>query len=107
MFLIETTNLTLQLEVVPVESLLLHEEIIPDQGDRLILEFKNWANLQSPIIIGENHIVLDGHHRVYAFRKLSFKHIPVCKIDYHHETAQLRYWYRLLANVEKLYLELL
>ncbi|MBW1941571.1 MAG: hypothetical protein JRJ51_01905 [Deltaproteobacteria bacterium] len=100
MFLIETKSLKLQLEVVRVDSLLQHEEIIPQLGNQLMLEFKNWANLQNPIIIGENHIVLDGHHRVYAFRKLGFKHIPVCKIDYHHETAQLRYWFRLLVNVE-------
>lgn len=102
MFCIKTKDLTLQLEVSPVGSLLQHEEILPRIGNQLILEFRNWANLQNPIIVGENNIVLDGHHRVYAFRELDFKHIPVCRIDYHHETALLRYWYRLLTRVESL-----
>ena len=90
----------LQLEVVPVESLLDHEEILPNVADKLILEFKNWANFQDPIIIGENFIILDGHHRAYAIKKLNFKHIPVCKIDYFHENIQLRYWFRLLGNMK-------
>lgn len=100
MFCIETKYLTLYLEVAPLHSLIQHEEILPKLGNQLILEFKNWANLQNPIIVGNNNIVLDGHHRVYAFKELDFKHIPVCRIDYHHETAQLRYWFRLLTRVE-------
>ena len=102
MFCIETKSLTLNLEVVPVTSLLQHEKILPHIADRLLLEFKNWANLQNPIIIGENFIVLDGHHRAYAFKKLNFKYIPVCKIDYYHKATQLLYWFRLLKKVESM-----
>ena len=100
MLFIETKDLKLQLEVVPVESLIQHEGILPHVADKLILEFKNLANFQDPIIIGENFIILDGHHRTYAIKKLKFKHIPVCKIDYYHETIQLRWWFRLLENVK-------
>lgn len=100
MLFIETKDLKLQLEVVPVESLIQHEEILPYVADKLILEFKNLANFQDPIIIGENFIILDGHHRTYAIKKLQFKYIPVCKIDYYHETIQLRYWFRLLEDVK-------
>jgi len=100
MFFIETKDLKLQLEVVPVESLIQHEGILPHVADKLILEFKNWANFQDPIIIGENFIILDGHHRAHAIKKLKFKHIPVCKIDYFHQTIQLRRWFRLLENVK-------
>jgi hypothetical protein len=100
MFLIETKNLRLQLEIVPVESLLLHEEVIPHHADKLILEFRNWANLQNPIIVDENHMVLDGHHRAFVFKKLKFNYISVCKIDYFNETVPLRYWFRLLGEIE-------
>ena len=102
MFSIETKSSVLKLEVVPVDSLLLHEKILPHLSERLILEFRNWANLQNPIIVGNNHIVLDGHHRAYAFRKLNFKYIPVCKIDYYHHDTQLRYWFRLLERAESM-----
>ena len=99
MFNIKTESLELNLQVVPVGSLLLHEEILPDLAHKLLIEFKNWANLQNPIIVDENHIVLDGNHRAFVFRKLKFRYIPVCRIDYFHEKAELRYWFRLLTGV--------
>lgn len=99
MFNIKTESLELDLQVVPVGSLLLHEKILPDLAHKLLIEFKNWANLQNPIIVDENHIVLDGNHRAFVFRKLKFRYIPVCKIDYFHEKAELRYWFRLLTRV--------
>ena len=102
MFVIETENLKLRLEIVPVASLFQHEEIIPHVVDRLTMEFKNWANLQNPIIVDESHIILDGNHRAFVFKKLEFKFMPVCKIDYFDESTKLRYWFRLLGNLKNL-----
>lgn len=102
MFCIETGSLKLELEVVRVDSLLQHEEILPHVADKLIFEFKNWTNLQNPIIVDKNYIVLDGNHRVFVFKKLKFKYIPVCKVDYFSEVTQLRYWFRLLGSIESL-----
>ena len=100
MYCIETHTLTLKMEVVHVASLFRHEAIIPHIANKLILEFKNLASLQNPIIVDENHVVLDGNHRAHAFNTLNFKFIPVCKIDYFNECTRLRYWFRLLGNVE-------
>jgi len=100
MYCIETHTLTLKMEVVHVASLFRHEEIIPRIANKLILEFKNLASLQNPIIVDENHVVLDGNHRAHAFNILNFKFIPVCKIDYFNDCTRLRYWFRLLGNVE-------
>ena len=102
MFCIETGNLTLELEVVRVDSLFQHEEILPHVADKLIFEFKNWTNLQNPVIVDKNYIVLDGNHRVFVFKKLKFKYISVCKVDYFNELTQLRYWFRLLGRIESL-----
>jgi len=90
----------IRLEVAPVESLLLHEETLPHLVRTLTLEFKNWANLQNPVIVDENYIVLDGNHRVYVFKQLKFKYISVCKINYFKETIKLRYWFRLLERAK-------
>lgn len=102
MFNIKTESLELRLEVAPVGSLLLHEEILPDLARELFFEFKNWTNLQNPIIVDDNHIVLDGNHRAFVFKQLKFKYIPVCRIDYFHEKAELKYWFRLLTNIHTL-----
>ncbi|MEN8247245.1 MAG: hypothetical protein ABFS43_20340 [Thermodesulfobacteriota bacterium] len=89
------------LEIVPVSSLYSHEEVLEPSANKLILEFKNLASLQNPIIVDENHVVLDGNHRAYAFKVLKFKYIPVCKIDYFNQRTKLRYWFRLLSNLEQ------
>ena len=102
MFCIETGRLKLELEVVKVDSLFQHEEILPHVANKLIFEFKNWANLQNPVIVDKSHIVLDGNHRVFVFKKLKFKYISVCKVDYFNEATQLRYWFRLLGRIENL-----
>jgi hypothetical protein len=102
MFSIDTDNLRLELEVMPVESLFIHERILPGIARQLILEFKNLANLENPVIIDRNGIVLDGNHRTYVFKELDFKYIPVCRIDYFHGDMQLRYWFRLLGNIENM-----
>ena len=102
MFRIQTKDLELKIEVVALESLCLHEKTIPSLENKLVLEFKNWTHLHHPVIVDENHIVLDGNHRTAAFMALGFKYIAVCKIDYFHETANLRYWFRLLGNVKNI-----
>jgi len=100
MFRIQTKDLELKVEVVALESLCLHEKTIPSLENKLVLEFKNWTHLRHPVIVDENHIVLDGNHRTAAFKALGFKYIAVCKIDYFHETANLRYWFRRLSNIK-------
>ena len=98
MYCIQTDSLELQLEMVPVKSLVPHEEVIPHAASDLILEFSNWTNLQNPIIVDKNYMVLDGHHRFFVFTALNFKYIPVCRIDYLNDATQLRYWFRVLEN---------
>jgi hypothetical protein len=100
MYSLKLEGSEIRLEVVPVDSLLLHEETLPHLVHTLTLEFKNWANLQNPIIVDEKHIVLDGNHRAYVFKKLKFRYISVCKIDYFAEAIKLRYWFRLFEKVK-------
>jgi hypothetical protein len=99
MYRIKTNKLSLELEVVPVKTLLQHEQIIPHKVSRLTYEFKNFAHLQNPVIVDENHVVLDGNHRTHVFRALNFRYIPVCKIDYLNDNTKLRRWFRLLGNI--------
>jgi hypothetical protein len=96
MYRIKTETLELKLEIVPVSSLVPHEEIIPEAANELILEFSNWTNLQNPVIVDDNNMVLDGHHRFFVFKALHFRFIPVCRINYLKKSVQLRYWFRIL-----------
>ena len=89
----------MELEVVPVKTLLQHERILPQKAVKLTYEFKNLAHLQNPIIVDENHVVLDGNHRTYVFNALNLRYIPVCKIDYLNDNTKLRRWFRLLGHI--------
>jgi L-serine kinase (ADP) len=102
MFTIQSENLQLELEILPVASLFAHERFLAPIADRLSLEFRSAPYLENPVIVDANLIVLDGNHRVHVFRRLQFKHIAVCRIDYTHKEARLRYWFRLLANVKSI-----
>jgi len=102
MYQLKSKKLCFALEIVPVASLLEHEQILLDKANRLIFEFQNLASLQNPIIVDENHVVLDGNHRTYVFKQLRFRYIPVCKIDYLDDTTKLRCWFRLLGNISSL-----
>jgi len=102
MFCIQKEDVKLELEVVEVNSLFIHEKILPHMVEKLTWEFSNLADLEGPIIIEQNGIILDGNHRAYVFRELKFKYIPVCRIDYFHKNTKLRYWFRLLSNVKEM-----
>lgn len=102
MYTIQSESLRLELEILPVASLFAHERLLAPVADRLSLEFRSAPVLENPVIVDQNHIVLDGNHRVHVFKRLQFKHIAVCRIDYMHKEARLRYWFRLLANVKSI-----
>lgn len=99
MYCIKTNKLTLRLEILPVNTLLRHEQILPHKASMLTYEFKNLAHLQNPVIVDENHVVLDGNHRIHVFNALNFKYIPVCKINYLNDNTKLRRWFRLLGHI--------
>jgi L-serine kinase (ADP) len=99
MFSIKTGELSMHLEVVPVRSLRPHETTLPHIAEALALQFKDWARLQNPIIVESNNIVLDGNHRATVFRRLGFRYIPVCRIDYYSDQVGLRYWFRIVTGV--------
>ena len=98
-FVIESESLRLELEIARLDSLLLHERTLPDAAESLLVEFRNLVTIENPIIVDRQNIVLDGNHRTFVLMKLGFTYIPVCRIDYLHECAKLKYWFRLFENV--------
>ncbi len=101
MFPINSDGVDLEIEIAPVRSLIQHEETISGISRRLAMEFANLTTLHHPVIVEKNNIVLDGNHRVTVFNHLGFRFIPVCRIDYYHPMVKLRYWFRVLKNLEE------
>lgn len=92
----------LDLDIVKVDSLKKHEHTLPAKIDQIKYLFKTWSSLKDPIIIDENHIILDGNHRALIFKELNYEYIAACRINYLAKEIQLRSWYRKVDNVHDL-----
>lgn len=92
---IETPQLTMEIKLVSIESLFIHEETIPAALTQLKQELIAEKVLHHPMIVDrKTRVVLDGMHRVAALRGLGYKLAPVCLVDYQNPEIQLTAWFR-------------
>jgi ParB-like chromosome segregation protein Spo0J len=60
-----------------------HEEIRPEYLEQLKNEILSDGILKMPIAVDKaTFIILDGHHRLHALKKIGCKRIPVILFDY-------------------------
>ena len=76
-----------------IEELREHEEIRPDYLEALKNEILLDGMLKMPICIDKNTcIILDGHHRLQALKRLGCKKIPVVVVDYQSPEIKVIPW---------------
>jgi hypothetical protein len=69
--------------LVELEALKEHEEIRPDYLEELKNEILSDGILKMPIAVDKKtYIILDGHHRLHALKKIGCKRIPAILFDY-------------------------
>lgn len=85
-----------RLEVLPVDELHIHEEIVPELLERLLNDMRSSSFFKDPIIADvKTRVVLDGMHRVAASMELGLRNLPVCSIDYSDPRIKIGCWYRV------------
>jgi hypothetical protein len=68
---------------IDLEDLKEHEEIRPDYLEDLKNEILGDGILKMPIAVDKKtYIILDGHHRLHALKRIGCKRIPVILFDY-------------------------
>jgi hypothetical protein len=78
---------------IKIEELKEHEEIRPDYLEELKNEIVLDGILKMPIAVDKNHyIILDGHHRLHALKKIGCKKIPAILIDYRSPEVSVIPW---------------
>jgi len=98
-YTIHHEKLSLHLKIVDINSLFLHEEIIPEMLEKLAKEIRMDKALRHPVIVDENSfVVLDGMHRVAALKMLNCKRIPACLVDYEDSSITVGAWYRTITS---------
>jgi hypothetical protein len=76
-----------------IEELREHEEIRPDYLEALKNEIASDGILKMPICIDEKTcIILDGHHRLQALKRLGCKRIPCVVVDYQSKNISVIPW---------------
>jgi hypothetical protein len=94
-----------QLEVVPVRSLILHEDVENHRVERIMERLRDERVLKNPPIVGRTEdgghrlIVLDGASRVTAARRLGFPHMLVQIVPYPSPTITLDPWHHLVVGM--------
>jgi len=80
----------------PVASLLPHEETIPAKSEKLYLDMKKEKIQRDPMIVDyESGTVLDGMHRLSAFKKMKAEYAVCHLVDYSSPSVTLERWLRV------------
>jgi hypothetical protein len=96
---IKTPSITLKITVAEVNSLHIHEEVIPELLSQLAERIRSNGVLRDPVIVDEKTLILlDGVHRVAAIRHLGLKYIPVCLVDYDDPNIKIYSWSRVVKS---------
>lgn len=72
-----------RIELVPIDLLKPHEQVISEHVIELLEDISRRGILIKPVLVDEKTLViLDGHHRVEALKRLGAKLIPAVLVDY-------------------------
>ena len=85
--------------LVELERLVLHEETIPENLDRLTLQLDEDGALWAPVVVDrETQVVIDGVHRVTALRKLGCRFACAYLVDYRNPAIKIKRWVRTISK---------
>ena len=80
-------------ELVPLRRLRGHEEHEADRVDELMAEIRRAGAFVEPIWVArDTWVILNGHHRVEALRRLGAKRIPAWVFDYESDIIRVERW---------------
>jgi L-serine kinase (ADP) len=79
--------------LVPISELKEHEEVDPRKVDELVEDIRRSQSVGDPVWVAlGSGVILNGHHRVAALRRLGAKRVPAWMVDYHSPEVRLDRW---------------
>lgn len=80
-------------DLVPVDVLRPHESTDDALVVRIVGELRRDGQLRAPILVADGaYVILDGHHRYEALRRIGCSRIPSYVVDYESEEVELTTW---------------
>ncbi|MDP7282571.1 MAG: ParB N-terminal domain-containing protein [Candidatus Undinarchaeales archaeon] len=90
------------LALVSIDKIRGHEDVKEDYLAELTARIEEDGELYKPILVVNNDfVVLDGHHRFNACKNIGCKRITAFLIDYFREDVQVEAWYPLILDKEE------
>ena len=81
--------------LVDLASLQTYEQTEPHKVAEIVVSLRRTQILVNPIVVDPYlNLLIDGHHRVEAFRRLGLKRIPAYMVDYLSPAVDVRGWSR-------------
>jgi L-serine kinase (ADP) len=82
-----------EFRLVPVGSLREHEQVDEADVNRLVDEIRRLGLVREPIWVSkDDRVILNGHHRFAALRKLGVRWVPVWEVKYGDREMELGRW---------------
>ncbi len=82
-----------EFQLVPLERLRTHERVDPRKVGELVGELERTGLFSEPIWVARGSwVILNGHHRAEALRRLGAKRVPSWVFDYESDAVELRRW---------------
>ncbi|HTZ61663.1 MAG TPA: ParB N-terminal domain-containing protein [Thermoplasmata archaeon] len=79
--------------LVPLASLKAHEAVVPGKVRHLVAELRRTGVFQDPIWVARGSgVILNGHHRAAALKRLGAERVPAWVIDYDAGIVRLDRW---------------
>ncbi|MDP6048023.1 MAG: hypothetical protein QGG23_01045 [Candidatus Bathyarchaeota archaeon] len=98
-YTINGDGIQLDIALVEINKLLLHEETIQKNVDELFAEIERTGILKSPVIVGREFlVVLDGMHRVEVLKNMGCRFMCVCLVDYMSPRIKIDRWCRVVLS---------
>lgn len=80
-------------ELIDIDRLKSHEETRSELLDSLVKEIRKDGYLRKPVLVEKRYcVILDGHHRFEALKRLGCKKIPCYLVDYFDDAIFLTTW---------------
>jgi L-serine kinase (ADP) len=80
-------------ELLPIDQLHAHEEVDPEEVQKLVRAIRSAGVVEDPIWVAEGSgVVLNGHHRLSALRALHAQRVPAWVLDYEDDSVALERW---------------
>ncbi len=80
-------------ELLDIDLLHSHEEIQLPLLERVMEEIREDGYVKKPILVADKvWVILDGHHRYEALRRLGCRRVPAYIVDYFSDVVDLDLW---------------